>query len=309
MIVAVVATALACVPSAELDPCTGCPGACSDALCELAELDGPVRSIAAGKTGVFACTTTDATSELFRVTRAATSKQLATLPGPCVRVVVADPFVYVGVVGGEGGVYRADQTGAGLHLEVPEPGLADFTVQDGVITMAVAQRSTPVTVSPELGVRVVMRQHEQTSEVGTVVAVGDGRLAWSVPSRREVLLTSAAGEGSPVFDAPASGDVGSPFLLSADRDGIVVVDAQRLILLSVDSAAFPEALASGLSEPTALALTPSDAVIADRTGIRTFSRDSTSSIRLSGTTVAHLATADREIFGARGSKIVSVRRP
>lgn len=301
---------LSCVPNARLDPCTGCPGACSDAFCELADLEGDVRSLAAAKTGVFACTTTDTMSTLFRITRDAKHERLATIPGACVRVVVAGPFVYVGVTGTLGAVYRVDQTGAGLHVEFPQPGLTDFAVESGVVSMAVGQRSTPITVSPGTGVRVAMAGLDQISEVGALVGVGDGRLAWSIPSRREALVTSTAGDGGPVFDGPARDDqLGLPFLLAADRDGVVVADGDRVLLLSVDGTAFPESLGEGLSQPSALALTPTEAVVADLSGVRAFPRDGEGSTQLTSRTVSGLTTSETEIFAARGSTVAQIRRP
>lgn len=279
-------------------------------MCELASLDGEVVSLAAGPTGIYACATSDASTEVSRITRDARDELLLTVPGECVRVVLSEPFVYVGTRGALGGVYRGDLTGAGLHLEVPEPGLTDFAVHDGVVSMATGGRSTPVTVSPVTGVRESMRGFEQSTESGPLFALGDGRLVWSVAARREVLVTTLAGVGSPLLDLPAPLDpISHAFLLAADADGAVVIDDDRVIALEVDAVRFPVEMARGLVRPHSIALTPTEAIVADEAGIHRLPRTPGTPERLSGALVSTVAaTEGGEVFAAVGPKVFEVRR-
>lgn len=310
--VASLVAVLSCAPEARIDPCLGCAGECTDAMCELASLEGEVSALAAGPTGIYACAVRDSITEIYRVTRDATDVSLGSLPGRCVGVVISGAFLYVGVQGKEGGVYRADLAGAGLHLEVPEPGLTYFTVHSGVVSMASEGRSTPVTVTPARGVREGMVGLLQASQAGPMFARDDGRLVWSVPENREVIVSSIAGEGGPVFNGAKRQDENAwPFLLAADGAGAVVADGEQLVRLTVGAIRFPELLASDLAQARAIAMTRDDVIVGDLSGVRAVPRATgdAPTQQLSSLVVSALATSDAgEIFAARGSEVLQVRR-
>jgi hypothetical protein len=281
-------------------------------LCELAELEGTVRALAADPTGVFVCADLGASARLARVSTAAAVVEIATVNGNCRGVTVEPPFVYFGIGHDDsGGVYRADLTGAGFHLEVEMPKLAAFTVHGGLVSVTASGHSTPL--SEHDGWRVPMSAFRQDrAEAGPLTSLADGRLLWGVASTRELLLTAPDGnDGDAVYNGAGAADAAphSPFLVAADAAGAVIIDGDALYAVPTDATRAPEPRAAGLRSPVAIALRGSDVVVAEADRVMSYARDSVEPPRqLAAAQAAAVATLGDRVFIGRGSGVSELRQ-
>lgn len=305
---------LACVPEARLDPCVRCAGVCDEGLCELGAVEGAVRDLVASPTGLYACAEGGDGALLHRIDSSGEgSRTLGELPLYCAGVQVDGAFVYVGINDAAPGIYRADLAGGGLHLAAPFGGLSQFAVHDGEIAATRGGQSTPLVF--EAGVARPLAPFAQSATEATgLVAISDGRLLWTIPATREVLLTDRASSGRVLYDGKDASEPNPPPLLIAAADGGVayVVDDDQLIELSVAALRAPRPLASDLRQPTALVVRPSDVVVAEADALRAYPthRGDTGDVGaprvLAKLRVDALATREGRLFAARGGVVYEV---
>ena len=300
-----------CVPSATLDPCDRCPGACSEGLCQLAEVSGNVTNVVASESGVFFCSDNGDNAQIGRVTKEGDTSVTGTLVGKCNGVAVDGPFAYFGIGGSTGGIYRTDKTGQGLHLFLPLPSVSGVTVGNAVVSMTTSAHSTPLTLSPSGDVRPIDPFRQFDTHAGPAVTLENGMLLWGVAATREAFITAPDGSG-PGAVYNGTWVVGSspvpPFLLAADASAAFVVDGETLWELPIEAVRAPRQLATSLREPRAVAVRTSDVVVAEADRIRSFPRGVLAlPSTLANIQVPCVSVFDDRIFVGRGSSVAELR--